>query len=191
MSAESPPPPAPPQVPPPAPHPALSRPSIEQVRAEAQQHLGFPLWLTLEHLLWLRDPAAAPQLIRACFADPLYKIPVEPLARRWTSSLLLTCERDTTYRLVALLAPELPNANLALFLTADASLLFLAQSDAARRQDGLIQLAAPDAGITVLTPEALKAQAGKAILKGDLLISLQRQTLHAVDGHDEWRAAPA
>lgn len=162
---------------------------MEQVRVEAEQHLGFPLWLTLEHLLWLRDPAAAPQLIRACFADPLYKIPVEPLTRRWTSSLLLTCEGGVSYRLVALLAPELPNANIALFLTADASLLFLAQSDATRRKDGLIQLAAPDAGITVLTPESLKAQTGKAILKGDLLISLQRQTLQTLNDQDEWRAA--
>jgi hypothetical protein len=158
---------------------------MEQLRAEAQQHLGFPLWLTVEHLLWLRDPTTAPQLIRTCFADPLYKIPVEPLTRRWTASLLLRCDHDVTYRLVALLAPELPGGNLALFLTAEASLVFLAQTDAARRKDGLIELASPDAGLTVLTPESLKAQTGKAILKGDPLRSLQRQTLSE---QEEWRS---
>ena len=158
---------------------------MEELRTAAQQHLGFPLWLTVEHLLWLRDPTAAPQLVRTCFADPLYKIPVEPLTRRWATSLLLTCEDDVTYRLVALLAPELPNSNIALFLTAEASLVFLAQTDAARRPDGLIQLASPDAGLTVLTPESLKAQAGKALLKGDSLRSLQRQTRSE---QDEWQS---
>lgn len=157
-----------------------------QLRAEAQQHLGFPLWLTLEHLLWLRDPAAAPRLIRTCFADPLYKIPVEPLTRRWTTRLLVTCEDDVTYRLVALLFPELPSGNIALFLTAEASLVFVAQTDASRRKDGIIQLASADAGLTLLTPESLKAQTGKAILKGDPLLSLQRQTLSE---QEEWQSS--
>lgn len=147
-------------------------PSIDELRRLAAEHLGAPLWLAPEHLAWLRDPSVEPAPVRSCFADALYKATVEPLAHRFASRLVLRCEGEVCHRVVARLAPELPSATITMLLTEEAELLFCAQTDAARRKDGIIQLQDGQAGVTALTPAALRAQAGKALLKGDLIVSI-------------------
>lgn len=154
--------------------PALA-PSLDELRRLAAEHLGAPLWLAPEHLAWLRDPSVAPAPIRSCFADALYKATVDPLAHRFASRLVLRCEGEVCHRVVARLAPELPSATITMLLTEEAELLFCAQTDAARRKDGIIQLQDGQAGVTALTPAALRAQAGKAILKGDLIVSISAE----------------
>lgn len=154
--------------------PALA-PSLDELRRLAAEHLGAPLWLASEHLAWLRDPSVAPAPIRSCFADALYKATVDPLAHRFASRLVLRCEGEVCHRVVARLAPELPSATITMLLTEEAELLFCAQTDAARRKDGIIQLQDGQAGVTALTPAALRAQAGKAILKGDLIVSISAE----------------
>lgn len=146
--------------------------SLDELRQLAAEHLGPPLWLAPEHLAWLRDPAVEPAPIRSCFADALYKAVVEPASHRFSAQLVLRCEGKVRHLVVARLAPELPSAAspaMAMFLTADASLLFVVQTDAARRKDGLIQLQEGQPRLTALTPSALRAQAGKPILRGDLV----------------------
>lgn len=152
-------------------------PSIDELRRLAADHLGAPLWLAPEHLAWLRDPSVAPAPVRSCFADALYKATVEPLAHRFASRLVLRCEGDVCHRVVARLAPELPSATITMLLTEEAELLFCAQTDAARRKDGIIQLQDGQAGVTALTPAALRAQAGKALLKGDLIVSIAAERI--------------
>lgn len=154
--------------------PALA-PSLDELRRLAAEHLGAPLWLAPEHLAWLRDPSVAPAPIRSCFADALYKATVDPLAHRFASRLVLRCEGEVCHRVVARLAPELPSATITMLLTEEAELLFCAQTDAARRKDGIIQLQDGQAGVTALTPAALRTQAGKAILKGDLIVSISAE----------------
>lgn len=152
-------------------------PSLDELRRLAAEHLGAPLWLAPEHLAWLRDPSVEPAPVRSCFADALYKATVEPLAHRFASRLVLRCEGEVCHRVVARLAPELPSATITMLLTEEAELLFCAQTDAARRKDGIIQLQDGQAGVTALTPAALRAQAGKAILKGDLIVSIAAEPI--------------
>lgn len=162
----------------------LSNTPLELIKSIVEQNSGAPLWLhPATHAALLDRTVLTKPPIEHVYKDNTYAEPIDTRILRFAKCLVLTCKNGTIYRIGALLAPVVPGP-LAFFLTTEMQAVLVAQTDAARHQDGTVQIYGAEPSLTVLVPEQLMPQIGKPLIVGDSVASFGVERL---DSSDQWQ----
>ena len=154
---------------------------LDIVKAAVQQHLGPPLF-SADFLPALLDPAVKPEPIRnlvSGFTIPLdlaRLVTVDLDATPFKACIKLWCDHDVTYRIGALLLPEVPGL-IQTFITIDRQAIILAQTDMAVHPDGTVQINGAETGLTVMTIARRHAEHGKTLVRGDAVRAFSFEVL--------------
>lgn len=137
---------------------------IEILRTLARDH-AVPFYMPLDQLAWVQGQMPAPAEVPA-FADPscTAELDVGALSTR----IVLHCDAGLRFDIVAAFGPPDMPGQIMILLTHDRRVVMAIQTEASISPDkNLIQVAGAEPGIMLMSPEAMSAQRGKRLYKGD------------------------
>lgn len=136
---------------------------VEIIRTLARDHL-VQVWPSPEQIACIRDRTRVPATRVTCFLDPTLQKQVDLNDLR--TRVVLESDAETPpFKIVATLLPDSAE-EMMLLLTGDGDVLMATQGDVSIQPDGVIQISGAVPGITLLTPEQLRAQQGRKLYRG-------------------------
>ena len=157
---------------------------LEVLRSSVQGYLG-NYWFSPDAIRWLSDRSARPEKLTNLYEDATYTSALDLAKHIFERSMLITGQ-ESTYRVVAALAPDAGPEQSLLCMTDDRELLLILRTSALRHEDGTVQIYGAEPSVTLLTANRLREQFNNKLIGGDNLRSFRFEVR---DG-DLWRVHP-